>query len=300
VKSFVDAGHYAGYIDAEHTLGQEFVEEMIADIQNKPNFLGSRPSTYEETIEKVDGFLKKIGAARKTNPDLKSILVVDSINKLVPARELKKVLEEGKDRKGNDKGGGAELSKGHQGRYRAAVNQAWLDHLTPLLAEADCALCIIAQERDEEATSFFKKEDDVKVKGGKALLFDASMVIRVSKASPIYFKDSDKTNAGIAGFAHRVRVWKSKVGHMDGRHSDCVFYLSNGKFSKPGFDHAREALTMGVKLGLVNQSGAWFSYDGRRQQGMNSAIEYLNKNPERLVKLLSEVNNAIREKRPTT
>ncbi len=293
VKSFVDVGHIGGYIDAEHTLGQEFVEETVRELKDKRNFIANRPESYEKTIKAVDTFLAKVSKARETEPGIKSILVIDSINKLVPERELASLLKkETTDYKGKKSGGASELTKGHQGRYRAALNQAWLDHLTPIVARAECAMVIIAQERDEADTTSFVK-DDFKVKGGKALMFDASLVIRVSKAAPIYDTGNEKKNDKIVGFAHRVRIWKSKIGHMDGKYSDCAFHLSNGKIAPAGFDMARDSLAIGSKMGIVKTAGAWFSYQGRRQQGINGAIEHMIKHPDRLNDLMNEIAEKI-------
>lgn len=289
-KSFVDPGYLCGYVDAEHSLGQEFAEEMVHELRGKRNFLAVRPNNYEETIDKVDQFLEHAAKVREKFPESKSLLVVDSINKLVPKRELSKILKDGAE----------EVTKGHHGRYRAALNQAWLDQLTPKIARADCALLIIAQEREgEDTTDFFN--DSFKVKGGAALLFDASLVMRVSKGSAIFEKQgsedkSDRKNEAIVGFMHRVRIWKSKVGHMDGRHTDCCFHLSNGKLTRAGFDFGRDALTVGVKLGVVKQAGAWYSYKGRRQQGINAAIQHLEKNPHRLTELMNDIGDYLDRK----
>lgn len=292
LKSFADRGFLSGIIDAEHALGQKFASEMVASsgLSTRPNFVAVRPENYEQTITLTDSFLDRAAASKKVHPDAKSILVIDSINKLVPKRELEKILKEGK----TDAKGAKELTKAHHGRYRAALNQAWLDQLTPKIARAECALVLIAQEReDHDSTDFFQ---NFKVKGGAALLFDASLVIRVMKGQPLYLpggasmKGAEK-NAAICGFSHRVRIWKSKVGHMEGRHSDCFFRLSNGKLpdSPPGLDIARDALHVGVDLGIVKKSGAWYSYEGRRQQGENKAVAYLNRNTHRLVELLDAI-----------
>lgn len=281
VKSFADVGYLAGYIDAEHALGQEFADEIVSELALRPNFVAVRPNSYEETIHRVDDFLKHAAKARVKHPGAKSILVVDSINKLVPERELKKLLDQGKK-------GAEELAKAHHARYRAALNQAWLDKLTPQIAKAECALVIIAQERDdhENSTKFF---DAFKVKGGKSLLFDASLVIRIMKAGAIYLPGAEKKNENIIGFRHRIRIWKSKVGHMTGRYTDAYFHLSNGKFSPAGLDTARDAVEVGVDLGIVKKSGTWLTYDSRRAQGHNKMIENLNKHPHRLTGLLDAI-----------
>ncbi len=280
LKSFADVGYMTGLVDAEHTFGKEFAIELIHDMEQMRNFLAIRPDSYEEAINAVDEFLTEAMVVKAKYPDHKCILVVDTINKLVPQRELKKMMEKG----------GEEVSKGHQGRYRAAINQAWLDSLTPKIARADCALVIVAQEREGgDSGDWFN--DEVTVKGGAALTFDASLLIRVSKAAPIFLtaNKEKRQNDQITGFAHRVRIWKSKVGHMDGNYSDCGFHLSNGKLTPPGFDTARDAVSVGVKLGIVKQSGSWYAYKKRRKQGLHNMVKHVGVHPPIMEKLLDDV-----------
>lgn len=279
VKSFVDVGFVAGYVDAEHSLDKHFVGELVPNLQHMPNFLARRPETYEETIDAVNAFLTRAEKVKTEHPEHRAILVVDSINKLVPKKELDKLLKASK--------GGEELAKGHHGMLRAALNQAWLDQLTPKIYRADCAMVFVAQEREDHDSGMFGGWNDFKVKGGSALLFDASLVARVSKGSPI-FLGTEKANDQICGFAHRVRIWKSKVGHMDGRYTDCVFHTSNGRLSPPGFDTARDAIIVGKSLGLVHGDG-WLTVGNKRYQGMNLAVKGLSGDPERLGKLLADI-----------
>lgn len=293
VKSFADVGYLAGYVDAEHALGEEFAAEMVASsgLASRPNFLAVRPESYEQTIEVVDAFLAKAAKVHAAHPEAKSILVIDTINKLVPKRELEKILGKGAK-------GATELTKAHHGRYRAALNQAWLDKLTPQIARAECALVLIAQEREDlDSTDFFA---NYKVKGGAALLFDASLVMRIMKGQALYLpggkeKTGAEKNAAICGFKHRIQITKSKVAYMDGRHTDCVFHLSNGKLpdSPPGLDTARDAVHVAIGLGIMKKSGSWFSYRGRRQQGENRAVGYLNRNPLVLTELLGDIGTEL-------
>lgn len=133
IKSFITKGHVAAYCDAEHATDLKFFDGIMGrPIDEFPNFFGMRPDNYEGTIDAIDEFLKMMIAerkARKAAPgsaeDLAGIIVVDSINKLVPDRELEKLKKEGADA----------IDKGW-GRYRAAMNQAWLDHVVPLLAKS--------------------------------------------------------------------------------------------------------------------------------------------------------------------
>lgn len=282
IESFVSQGHIGAYVDAEHATPNEFFEELFRKpLRDVPNFIADRPKSYEETIDKVDTLLRWVADEKKSAPDLASILVVDSINKLVPARELEKLRKEGADA----------IDKGW-GRYRAAMNQAWLDHLTPMLAAADCALVVIAQERDEQSEGWGYQEE-FKVKGGAALLFDASMVMRVSKGSPI--KEGEGKDAKIYGFRHRVRIWKSKVAHMDGRYTDVAFHLSNGSLTPAGFDVARDLLHVGRAVGVVEAAGSWLSFSKRRWQGEQRAILGIAEDLDTQVALRTAIDAKIRK-----
>jgi hypothetical protein len=114
------------------------------------------------------------------------------------------------------------------------------------------------------------------------------------KAQPVFIKPGDdKSNDNICGYGHRVRIWKSKVSHMEGRHTDSIFHLSNGRFSPKGLDLARDALTVGIKLGVVTQAGAWYSYNGRRSHGFNKFLMRLVDRPALLTDILVDVNKEI-------
>lgn len=289
VKSFLDGGHVAAYVDAEHSTPQEFAEELMGDLSKRDGFFGSRPDTYEDTIDAVTEFLKMMATLRKDSPATKSIVVIDSINKLTPERELRNVL----------KSGGEEVSKGHAGRYRAAVNQAWLNHLSPRLKPAGCAMVFIAQERESHDADAWDPDGGVEIKGGQSLSFDASMLIRVSKSMPM--RDTatatDKSKGDIIGFAHRVRIYKSKVSHMDGAFSDCVYHFSNGKRTPAGFDTSRDALLVAKKIGLVQVNGSWLSWRKRRWQGEMKAAQWLSGEPTVLAELMREIEQKLASER---
>lgn len=285
IKSFLDGGHIAAYIDAEHSTPQEFAEELLGELSARDGFFGSRPETYEETIDAVTEFLKMMTEQRKARPELKSLVVVDSINKLTPERELENVLRKG----------GEEVSKGHAGRYRAAVNQAWLNHLSPRLKAAGCAMVFIAQERENEDAPW-APDGGAEIKGGQALSFDASLLIRVSKALPLRDPSTSKKEGDkgeIVGFQHRVRIYKSKVSHMDGAFTDCVFHFSNGKHTPPGFDIQRDALYVAKKLGIVTASGSWLSWRKHRWQGEMKAASWLASHSEVTLELLGAIEQQL-------
>lgn len=284
-RSFIDPGFPGALVDAEHSTPKDFVNQCMGrDIDEIENFFAERPSSYEETIEKVDSFLKWVGDLRKgtkeraAHPELASILAVDSVNKLVPDRELEQLTKSGDN-----------IDKGW-GRYRAAMNQAWLDHLVPLLGAANCAFVAVAQERESKDA---KSWEIPQVKGGAALLYDASLICRVSKAEPLRDGPADDKQAPIIGFRHRVRIWKSKVGAMDGFYTDVAFHLSNGALVPAGFDTARDALHVGRKLGIIEISGSWLTWKKRRWQGERKAHLALANDAEMLGELLAEINTRI-------
>lgn len=294
LKSFVVRGHLAAYVDAEHATPQEFAAELLGELNRYDNFLADRPKTYESAIKNVGSFLRSAAEQRRrvlkdTGVDsFACVMLIDTINKLTPGTELEQIL---RDAENIDKG---------WGRRRANINNAFLDHVVPLLGDANCAMVLIAQERQDQSSGAggfkaLRSEgvdlDGAKVKGGGGLVYDASLLMRVSKGIPM--KDPPTKEGTIVGFRHYVRILKSKVAHMDGRWTDSMFHLSNGKLSPPGFDVARDLVTVGKDLGVVATSGSWLSWRRRRWQGEGKAIATLSTDAAALGELEAEVSAAI-------
>ena len=285
IRSFIEAVHVAGYCDAEHATDLAFFDEIMgAPVKDFPNFFGMRPKSYQETIDSIDEFLKNMKAERKARgakpgspDDLAGILVVDSINKLTPERELERIKKDG----------GEAMDKGW-GRNRAAMNQAWLDHVIPLLGDAETALVLIAQEREDPNAEPWEIPTP---KGGKAIAFDSSLICRVMKSSPV--REGDDPKSDVYGFRHKVRIWKSKVGHMDGRYTDCCFHFSNGLAAPPGLDLGRDLIFVGKAIGIIETAGSWLSFGKKRWQGENRAVAALVKDPALFAELAAAINARI-------
>ena len=159
----------------------------------------------------------------------------------------------------------------------------------PRLAAANCAFVLVAQERDEEDDQWNPSLiREVKVKGGRALSFDASLLVRVSRALPL--RDPPNREGEVVGFAHRVRIHKSKVGALDGQWSDCVFHVGNGRRGAVGHDLARDCLLVGRRVGVVKASGSWLSWSKRRWQGEVKAAAWLAANPAALRELAGQLS----------
>jgi recombination protein RecA len=104
--------------------------------------------------------------------------------------------------------------------------------------------------------------------GGNALKFYASVRLDIRRTGQI--KDRDD----IVGNATRVKVVKNKVAPP---FKQVEFDIMYGE----GISKIGEILDLGVKAGLVEKSGSWFSYDSIRiGQGRENAKEYLKTNPE--------------------
>jgi recombination protein RecA len=104
--------------------------------------------------------------------------------------------------------------------------------------------------------------------GGNALKFYASVRLDIRRTGQI--KDRDD----IVGNATRVKVVKNKLAPP---FKQVEFDIMYGE----GISKTGEILDLGVKAGLVEKSGAWFSYDSIRiGQGRENAKTYLKENPE--------------------
>jgi recombination protein RecA len=116
--------------------------------------------------------------------------------------------------------------------------------------------------------------------GGNALKFYASVRLDIRRTGAI--KDRDE----VVGNATRVKIVKNKVAPP---FKQVEFDIMYGE----GVSKIGEILDLGVKAGLVEKSGAWFSYDSIRiGQGRENAKTYLKTNPE----VCDRLEKAIRTK----
>lgn len=295
IGSFLSRGHFAFHVDAERTTSIDFAELMMGvELARSPRFFASRPATYEETVRQVREFAKGVLAAREAKEvpeDTSAIIVVDSIKKLVPEGILAKILGDAKT-KGIDGVGG------RAAQLKAAMNAAWLDELVPLLEDTRTTMVAIAREtEDPDADPWAKKAGrDFKVGGGKALYYDASLVMRVELdrfvAEKVSKEEYDEGKRGkVYGERHRVTVRKTKVSGKEEREAVAFFHSSNGVLVPEGFDRARDLVDHGSRLGIVKRSGSWLQWGRNRWQGDNAAVKKLSSSPD----LMSGLEAAVRE-----
>ncbi len=280
-RSFLLLDHFVLWVDAERTTPWPWVETMISpQLSLHPAFVAKRPETYEKTIADVRNFCITIAEAKEKGilpEEQAGLIVVDSIRKLVPASIMAQIEKE------NEKGQDADPSR-RAAQIKAAMNANWLDELTPILERANIAMVVVAREtEDPDANAFAKKfGTNYKIGGGKALYFDASLVMRVERAAWVQKKGNDESErATVYGERHRVTIMKTKVAGKDDKVVRTYFHTSNGVLVPEGFDFARDVLEMAERFKVVDKSGAWYSYGNERiGNGDHNAVVNLYKNAE--------------------
>lgn len=288
--SFLQRDHFFGLVDAENTTPIDWLEKLMGGYEDHPGFHAMRPSSYEETVDGVRSFLTQIGEAREKGEipkETTGLVVVDSIRKLVPQNILAKILKAGAEgEKGSIDGMG-----GRAAQIKAALNAAWLDEVTMLLHQTNTSMIVIARETDDPNADANDKKwgNDWHITGGKALIFDSSLIIRITRQSWVKAGSGDDDKQTI-GERHKARIWKTKVGQKDDKHTDCFFHTSNGKLVPEGYDRARDVLELAKKYEVVKApKGAWLSWNSNRWQGENAAVRKLTEEPAKLAELEAEV-----------
>ncbi|WP_263854048.1 recombinase RecA [Sphingomonas parva] len=187
------------------------------------------------------------------------VLVVDSVAALVPRAEIE-----------------GEMGDSHVGLQARLMSQA-LRKLTGSISKSKCLVIFINQVRMKIGVMYGNPETTT---GGNALKFYASVRLDIRRTGQI--KDRDD----IVGNTTRVKVVKNKVAPP---FKQVEFDIMYGE----GISKIGEILDLGVKAGLVEKSGAWFSYDSVRiGQGRENAKNYLRENPE----MAERLERAIRGK----
>jgi len=187
------------------------------------------------------------------------VLVIDSVAALVPRAEIE-----------------GEMGDSHVGLQARLMSQA-LRKITGSISRSRTLVIFINQIRMKIGVMYGNPETTT---GGNALKFYASVRLDIRRTGQI--KDRDD----IVGNTTRVKVVKNKVAPP---FKQVEFDIMYGE----GVSKVGEILDLGVKAGIVEKSGAWFSYDSVRiGQGRENAKTYLRENPE----ICARLENAIRGK----
>jgi recombination protein RecA len=170
------------------------------------------------------------------------VLVVDSVAALVPRAELE-----------------GEMGDSHMGLHARLMSQA-LRKITGSVSRSNTMLVFINQIRLKIGVMFGNPETTT---GGNALKFYASIRMEIRRIGQI--KDRDE----VVGNQTRVKVVKNKLAPP---FRQVEFDIMYGE----GISKVGELIDLGVKAGIVEKSGAWFSHDSQRiGQGRENAKQFL-------------------------
>ena len=186
------------------------------------------------------------------------VLVIDSVAALVPRAELE-----------------GEMGDTHVGLQARLMSQA-LRKLTASVSRSNTMIIFINQIRIKIGVMFGNPETTT---GGNALKFYSSVRLEIRRIGAI--KDRDE----VVGNQTRVKVVKNKLAPpFKMVEFDIMYGL--------GISKAGELLDLGVKAGIVEKSGSWFSYNSERiGQGRENVKNFLKENPE----VGAEIESAILE-----
>jgi recombination protein RecA len=190
------------------------------------------------------------------------ILVIDSVAALVPRAEIE-----------------GEMGDSHVGLQARLMSQA-LRKITGSISRSNCMVIFINQIRMKIGVMYGSPETTT---GGNALKFYASVRLDIRRIGQI------KQGEDIVGNTTRVKVVKNKVAPP---FKQVEFDIMYGQ----GISKTGELLDLGVKAGIVEKSGSWFSYDSIRiGQGRENSKTYLTENPEVAAKLEAAIRGKTEE-----
>src|SRR2546427_4463374 len=188
------------------------------------------------------------------------VVVVDSVAALVPRAELE-----------------GEMGEPQMGLQARLMSQA-LRKLTGIVSKSRTCLIFINQIREKIGVMFGNPETTT---GGRALKFYASIRLDIRRIQSI--KEGDR----VVGSRTKVKVVKNKVAAP---FREAEFDILYGE----GISREGDLLDLAASHGVVEKSGAWFSYKGERiGQGRENARQFLKENKDILAKLEAEVRKEL-------
>ncbi len=185
------------------------------------------------------------------------VVVIDSVAALVPKAEID-----------------GDMGDSHVGQQARLMSQA-LRKLTAAINRSGCIVIFINQLREKIGVMFGNPETTT---GGRALKFYSSVRLDVRRT------ESLKANGEVVGNHVRVKVVKNKVAPpFKEAEFDIMFGL--------GISREGDVLDLAAQSGIIEKSGAWYSYGGNRiGQGRDNTKTFLKTHPE----ILDEVEQKVR------
>ncbi|HEX8790233.1 MAG TPA: recombinase RecA [Polyangiaceae bacterium] len=240
-------GGVAAFVDAEHALDPAYARKLGVKTDE---LLVSQPDYGEQALEIAD-MLVRSGAV--------DLIVIDSVAALVPKAEIE-----------------GDMGDSHVGVQARLMSQA-LRKLTSTVARSNCLLVFINQIRMKIGVMFGSPETTT---GGNALKFYSSIRLDIRRIGAI--KEAAATSGkdpAVVGNRTRVKVVKNKLAPP---FREIEFDILYGQ----GISRSGDIVDLASELGIIEKSGAWFSFAGERiGQGRENAKTYLEQHPEMLDKI---------------
>ncbi len=184
------------------------------------------------------------------------VIVVDSVAALTPRAEIE-----------------GDMGDSHVGLQARLMSQA-LRKLTANLNKSHTICIFINQLREKIGVMFGSPET---TPGGRALKFYSSVRLDIRRIESI------KDGVEVVGNRTRVKVVKNKCAPPFKQAEFDIMYSK-------GISREGSTLDMGVDLGIIKKSGAWFTYDGEQLgQGRENAKNFLSNNPEVMVEISDRI-----------
>jgi len=184
------------------------------------------------------------------------IVVVDSVAALVPKAEIE-----------------GDMGDSHVGLQARLMSQA-LRKLTGAIARSKTSVIFINQLREKIGVMFGNPETTT---GGKALKFYASLRLDIRRIGPVKEKDD------VVGSHVRVKVVKNKVAPPFKQAEFDIMYAE-------GISHTSLLVDIGAESGIIEKSGAWYSYKGQKiGQGRENAKLFLKDNAAIMAEVEAQV-----------
>jgi recombination protein RecA len=184
------------------------------------------------------------------------IVVIDSVAALVPKAEIE-----------------GDMGDSHVGLQARLMSQA-LRKLTGAIARSKTSVVFINQLREKIGVMFGNPETTT---GGKALKFYASLRLDIRRIGPVKEKED------VVGSHVRVKVVKNKVAPPFKQAEFDIMYAE-------GISHTSLLVDIGAENGIIEKSGAWYSYNGQKiGQGRENAKMFLRDNPAMMAEVEEKV-----------
>jgi recombination protein RecA len=184
------------------------------------------------------------------------VIVIDSVAALVPKAEIE-----------------GDMGDSHVGLQARLMSQA-LRKLTGAIARSRASVIFINQLREKIGVMFGNPETTT---GGKALKFYASLRLDIRRIGPVKEKED------VIGSHVRVKVVKNKVAPPFKQAEFDIMYAE-------GISHTSLLVDIGAESGIIEKSGAWYSYGTQRiGQGRENAKMFLKDNPALMAEIEEKV-----------